>query len=579
MDSNTQSPERGTILTNGHWWLACDPKLGSDGQKKTILTYSSRLIDLVSMTRDCTSFGSSPAEPLQTGRPRPGAHTLPPFAPAARPRPDACASRAPHDNLAHGQPAGAQHALLSWRRMLEVTAPTTQKDLPATALEARRARVYADLSGWGRTGRAAVQGGRAALWLTAVPSACGCRGSIPCSAMRVAVRLWLRACPRPDPPRSRCSCGGVADAGGRHFLSLCPAQVAQRTAVHHLIVSLVAAALRRAPRWGAVVAETPLDGSDGTRRPDLRATDAAAAAVTWADVSVAWPGPDAVAAQVRMTPLRAVAAAAREARKRATYVPALPAGPPPNTCAPHTTTPNICASQRRRLHWPFVRVLGWPWKIPAIDVQTTPTVCVHDATTWCGGCKPTGGVPPSFLHPNHAACAGYSCAYLGGHRSIWPWKSKPRLRSASTPRTPCVEGANRRRGSPQHSCIPTTPLALAIRPRTWVAMEESGQRCPNHAYGMRPRRDNLVWRMQTDGGRHPSHLCITLTPLALAIRARSWVAIGASGHGSSNDVYGVRSRRDHRVWRVQTDGGGPLNICASQPRRLHWPFVRILGWP
>jgi len=152
--------------------------------------------------------------------------------------------------------------------------------------------------------------------------------------MRVAARLWLGAPPHPDPPRSRCSCGATADPAGRHFLAACSAQVARRTAVHHHIVGLVAAALRRAPKWGDVVLEPRLDGSDGARRPDLRATEAATAAVTWADVSVAWPWPDRVAPQVRAAPLRAVAAAAREATKRATYVPALPAPDTPPAFTP-----------------------------------------------------------------------------------------------------------------------------------------------------------------------------------------------------------------------------------------------------
>jgi len=71
-------------------------------------------------------------------------------------------------------------------------------------------------------------------------------------------------------------------------------------------------------------------------------------------------------------------------------------------------------------------------------------------------------------------------------------------------------------------------------------------------------------------------LCIPTTPLALAIRARTWVAIEVSGHRSPKHAYGLRPRRDHRVWRVQTDGGRPPNICASHPRRLHWPFVRYV---
>jgi len=33
MDPNTQTPKRGTVYPNGHWWLECDPKLGCDGPK------------------------------------------------------------------------------------------------------------------------------------------------------------------------------------------------------------------------------------------------------------------------------------------------------------------------------------------------------------------------------------------------------------------------------------------------------------------------------------------------------------------------------------------------------------------
>ena len=33
IDPNTQTPKRGTVLPNGHWWLGCDPKLGCDGPK------------------------------------------------------------------------------------------------------------------------------------------------------------------------------------------------------------------------------------------------------------------------------------------------------------------------------------------------------------------------------------------------------------------------------------------------------------------------------------------------------------------------------------------------------------------
>ena len=266
--------------------------------------------------------------------PRRGA-TMPPLpAPSAGAHPVRGPARAPLNGPACGHFLVAQHAPLPWRRLLTADTAATQPDQSLAADEERRAGVFSDLPGWGRTGLAVVQGGRAALWLTAVPSACGGRGTIPGSAMRVAARLWLGARPRPEPPRARCSCGAATDAGGRHFLSFCPAQVGWRTAVHDHIVSLVAAALRRAPRWGTAVVEAPLDGSGGARRPDLRATDATTAAFTWADVSVAWPWPDAVASQVRATPLRALAAAACEARKRATHVPALPVTDPPHAFAP-----------------------------------------------------------------------------------------------------------------------------------------------------------------------------------------------------------------------------------------------------
>jgi len=152
--------------------------------------------------------------------------------------------------------------------------------------------------------------------------------------MRVAARLLLGSPPRPDPPRPRCACGAAAKTAGLHVLSDCPAQVARRTAVHHRIVALVAAALLRAPQWRDVAVEAGLDGTAGDLRPDLRATAAATAAVTWGDVSVAWSWPDEVTAQVRTSPLRPVAAAAREAAQRAVYVPEVPSSQPPHALTP-----------------------------------------------------------------------------------------------------------------------------------------------------------------------------------------------------------------------------------------------------
>ena len=222
----------------------------------------------------------------------------------------------------------------TWRQLLSGAVGASQRELSRPAHAARRARLFAGLSGWARTGLAAVQGGRAALWLSATPAAGGGRGTIPGPAMRVAARLWLGAPARSDPPRPRCACGAAADVGGRHFLAACPAQSARRTALHHHIVGLVAAALRRAPRWGAVAVERALDGTDGALRPDFRATEAATGAVTWCDVSVASPWPDAVAHRVRASPLRAAAAADREAAKTARYGPSLPATNPPHAFSP-----------------------------------------------------------------------------------------------------------------------------------------------------------------------------------------------------------------------------------------------------
>ena len=271
-----------------------------------------------------------------------GALWAPPPRRRARPAPadDALAARAAaadrpsHEEPALGHTGERLPAPLSWGRLLSAPAALTQRELSLPAHAARRARLYAELSGWARTGLAAVQGGRAALWLTVVPSDGFSRGTIPGSAMRVAVRLWLGAPPRPDPPRPRCACGAAVDPAGRHFLTACSAQVSRRTAVHHHIVALVAAALRRAPQWREVAVEADLDGTAGALRPDLRATAAATAAVTWGDVSVAWPWAAAVAARVRAEPLRVVAGAARETHKRAVYVPALPASAPPHAFTP-----------------------------------------------------------------------------------------------------------------------------------------------------------------------------------------------------------------------------------------------------
>ena len=160
----------------------------------------------------------------------------------------------------------------------------------------------------------------------------------------------------------------------------------------------------------------------------------------------------------------------------------------------------------------------------AKEVHTPGSACVHDATSGCGGCKPTSGVLTTFLHPNRDACTGHLCAYLGGHRSSWPSTSTHRVVRASTTRPAGVVDANQCRGSSHHFCIPTGPRALAIRARTWVAIEVCGHRRPHTWWCVRPRRDQRVW------------------------------------------------------WR-QTNVGDSPNISASQLGRVHRPFVRVLGWP
>jgi len=345
----------------------------------------------------------------------------------------------PNQEQANGHAGGALPASLRWRQLLSAPEGATQRELSAPSHTARRARLYAGLSGWARTGLAAVQGGGAGPWLSAVPSDRGGRGTIPGFALRVAARLWLCVPPRPQPPRSRCSRGATVDPAGRHFLATCSAQVARLTAVHYHVVGLVAAALRRAPPWGDVVVERHLYGSDGARRPDLRATESVTAAVTWGDVSMPWPWPDQVAPQVRAAPLRAVAAAAREATKRATFVPALP-----TSDAPHVFTPlfwealgrigpataawlraavagpqlaavraglllDVCVALWRSLTWAVAG--GYAACSTPDDGEDAPadnTLATADALAWSGGqiCV------PHYLRGNprrHAASSPFDC--------------------------------------------------------------------------------------------------------------------------------------------------------------------------
>ena len=188
------------------------------------------------------------------------------------------------------------------------------------------------------------------------------------------------------------------------------------------------------------------------------------------------------------------------------------------------------------------------------------------------------GVPPTIPHPYRAACTGGPYAELGGHRSMWPYKSKPRVRRASPTQQAGVAGANQCRASPKQFRIHTAPRALAVHTRNWVAIEVCGHRSPNHDYGVRPRRDEWVWWVQTNVGRRPQQFRIPTGSRALAVRARNWVAIEVCGDGSPNYGYGVRPRHNKRVWWVQTNVGRPPNDSASLPGRVHWRSVRGIGW-
>jgi len=161
-------------------------------------------------------FAVVAAVAADSAAPPTGALWAPPPRTRTRPAPvaDALCARAaaavppPHQEQALGHTGGGAPAPLSWRRLLSAPTAVTQRELTLPAHAARRARLYADLSGWERTGLAAVQGGRAALWLTSVPSDGGGRGTIPGSAMRVAARDCGWAPPRARTRRARAELAG-----------------------------------------------------------------------------------------------------------------------------------------------------------------------------------------------------------------------------------------------------------------------------------------------------------------------------------------------------------------------------------
>ena len=119
-----------------------------------------------------------------------------------------------------------------------------------------------------------------ALALCAARVGCGGGRHFSGAAMRAAVRLWLDVAPRSTPPAPRYRCGADVDSDGRHLLFTCPQQELRRARLHHPIVGLVAAALRRAPGLEDVVVETGRDDAHSVLRPDLRAKNGSSGVVT-----------------------------------------------------------------------------------------------------------------------------------------------------------------------------------------------------------------------------------------------------------------------------------------------------------
>lgn len=175
----------------------------------------------------------------------------------------------------------------------------------------------------------------AALWLSALPTPGPHGAALTGDAMRVAVRLWLGAPPRSDPPAARCRCGADADPEGRHLLGVCEELHGRRCALHLRIAHLVADAFTRSTSWMEVVLEAEFRPEDTYGlRPDVRAKRVSTGACAWADVSVASPFASWQLSRVAGEPLTPVAAIAREDKKVKKYVPSLPRAVPPSFFSP-----------------------------------------------------------------------------------------------------------------------------------------------------------------------------------------------------------------------------------------------------
>ena len=135
-------------------------------------------------------------------------------------------------------------ATATWARLLGAAGGTAQRALVTPRHRAAYDRLWQAASLLGRARLAACTGGGAGLWLGALPSPGPTGTALHGPEMRAAVRLWLGAPPRPVRHPVRCACGAGVDVHAAHFQGACPSQGALRTARHHHISRLVAAALR-----------------------------------------------------------------------------------------------------------------------------------------------------------------------------------------------------------------------------------------------------------------------------------------------------------------------------------------------
>jgi len=211
--------------------------------------------------------------------------------------------------------------------------------------------------------------------------------------------------------------------------------------------------------------------------------------------------------------------------------------------------PNISAFQPRRVHWPFLRVLGWPYEYVAIKVHTPGSAWVYAATSGRGGCKPMSRVPPIFLHPNRAACIDHSCEYWGGHTCTWAWKSTHRVVRASTTRPPGVVGAN---------CDNTPSLPHPVGGKASQAVSPGS---PVGEYPPRKETPNSTHARRRPGEDAPSD------KRELCDRKFTCPRRGPRGNTHASPSYPIRSPQTLRKTPPQTPSRDPQKTLPQTPSK------------